>query len=165
MVIREAERKDAEKLSNLIREIDNTSQYMLWEAGERKLASEDQLKMFEKLNKNANSAIFVAEEVAELVGYLFAIGGNARRNKHAVYIVIGVSENYRGAGIGTKLFQALDEWAANHNIHRLELTVVIKNKAGLKLYKKAGFQIEGTKRNSLYIDGEFVDEYYMSKLI
>lgn len=165
MVIREAERKDAEKLSNLIREIDNTSQYMLWEAGERKLASEDQLKMFEKLNKNANSAIFVAEEVAELVGYLFAIGGNARRNKHAVYIVIGVSGKNRGAGIGTKLFQALDEWAANNNIHRLELTVVIKNKAGLKLYKKAGFQIEGTKRNSLYIDGEFVDEYYMSKLI
>lgn len=165
IIIREAEKKDAQKLTNLMLEIDESSQYMLWEAGERKLTSESQLKMIENLKKKANAAIFVAEDNAELVGYLFAIGGNARRNKHAVYIVIGVSEKYRGAGIGTKLFRVLDEWAANNNIQRLELTVVTENKAGIQLYKKAGFEIEGTKRNSLYIDGEFVDEYYMSKLI
>jgi RimJ/RimL family protein N-acetyltransferase len=52
-----------------------------------------------------------------------------------------------------------------HYIHRLELTVVTENQAGLQLYKKMGFEIEGTKRQSLYIDGKFVDEYYMSKLV
>lgn len=31
MIIREAEKKDAGKLANLIREIDETSKYMLWE--------------------------------------------------------------------------------------------------------------------------------------
>lgn len=39
-----------------------------------------------------------------------------------------------------------------------------QNEAGLPLYKKIGFETEGTKRHSLFIDGMFVDEYYMSKL-
>jgi RimJ/RimL family protein N-acetyltransferase len=93
-----------------------------------------------------------------------AIGGNARRNKHSAYIVVGILKDYRGQGVGTKLFKELEQWAFNHNIHRLELTVVTRNETGLSLYKKMGFQIEGTKRHSLFIDGEFVDEYYMSKL-
>ena len=63
------------------------------------------------------------------------------------------------------MFEALDEWAMKKDIHRLELTVAANNKAGLRLYEKAGFQMEGTKRDSLYIDGQYVDEYYMSKLI
>jgi RimJ/RimL family protein N-acetyltransferase len=39
------------------------------------------------------------------------------------------------------------------------------NIAGIALYKKMGFEIEGTKRDSLLINGEYVDEYYMSKLL
>lgn len=39
------------------------------------------------------------------------------------------------------------------------------NKAGVALYKKQGFEIEGTKRHSLLVNGQFVDEYYMAKLL
>ena len=31
--------------------------------------------------------------------------------------------------------------------------------------KKMGFEIEGTKRDSLRVDGVYVDEYYMAKLL
>ncbi|MHA6252818.1 GNAT family N-acetyltransferase [Oceanobacillus sp. CAU 1775] len=165
MIIREAKNSDADKLANLIQHVDASSQYMLWEAGERELSPEKQLKMIESLQREANSNIFVAENKNELVGYLFAIGGKARRNKHNVYIVIGISDEHRGKGIGTALFQKLEEWASNHDIHRLELTVIIENEAGINLYKKVGYEVEGTKRKSLYIDDKYVDEYYMSKLI
>ena len=40
-----------------------------------------------------------------------------------------------------------------------------ENEAGVALYRKSGFEIDGTKRNSLMIDGTFYDEYYMSKLL
>ncbi|MEK4715149.1 MULTISPECIES: GNAT family N-acetyltransferase [Sporosarcina] len=50
-----------------------------------------------------------------------AVGGNARRRKHSSYIVIGIVEDYRGQGRGRKLFKELEQWASNHNIHRLEL--------------------------------------------
>lgn len=165
MFIREIKPDDAERLAKLIKLVERESQYMLFESGERNTGPEQQRKRIEVMKQEDNSTIFVAEENDELVGYLFAMGGNAKRNKHSVYLVIGILSEYRGLGLGTKLFKQLQEWATKHSIHRLELTVVNRNEAGLKLYKKMGFDIEGTKRDSLYIDGEFVDEYYMSKLL
>ncbi|MEI3605039.1 GNAT family protein [Pseudogracilibacillus sp. SE30717A] len=166
MIIREIEISDAEKLSYLIQQVEASSEYMLWESGEKEINSMQQNKRIDRIKNSENSTILVAEnDRNELVGYLFAIGGNAKRNKHSAYVVVGISEKYRGQGIGSKLFNELDQWATNHGIHRLELTVVTRNEAGLTLYKKMGFEIEGTKRHSLFISNEFVDEYYMSKLI
>lgn len=163
--IREVDTSDAMRLANLIQKVDKSSDYMLWESGEREISAEKQLKIIEGLKKSGNSTILVVEKEKELVGYLFAIGGNAKRNKHGAYIVIGIAKESRGMGIGSKLFKKLNNWAIENDICRLELTVVTKNESGLRLYTKSGFEIEGTKRKSLCIDGEFVDEYYMSKLI
>ncbi len=82
-----------------------------------------------------------------MVGYLFAVGGNTKKNKHCAYIVIGILQEYQGIGIGTLLFKALDNWASNQRIRRLELTVMKENLAGVKLYEKSGFEIEGVKKN------------------
>lgn len=166
MIIREIMASDAEKFAKLTPQVEASSEYMLWEAGERNVQVEQQLKMIKRIEQKENSTILVAEkDNNKLVGFLMAVGGNAKRNKHSAYIVIGILKDYRGKGIGTNLFEGLKKWAFNHNIHRLELTVVTRNKAGLSLYKKMGFEIEGTKRHSLFIDGEFVDEYDMSKLL
>ncbi|MDV2581390.1 GNAT family N-acetyltransferase [Alkalibacillus haloalkaliphilus] len=165
MNIREVHLSDAEKLSTLIQQVDEFSEYMLWEPGERKISQDHQEKMIESFLEKANSMILVAVVDDELVGYLLAMGGNARRNKHSAYIVLGVLQGYRGHGIGTGLLNELERWATKNDIHRLELTTVVSNKAGVSLYKKMGFGIEGTKRDSLFIDGAYVDEYYMSKLL
>ncbi|MEH7108516.1 GNAT family N-acetyltransferase, partial [Bacillus sp. JJ1764] len=133
---------------------------------ERKTTTEQQRKLLEHIKQQSNSTIFVAEqEKGKLVGYLIAIGGSVKRTKHSAYLVIGILEEYRGRGIGTSLFQQLEKWAINSNISRLELTVVTQNEAGVALYKKSGFEIEGIKRNSLVIDDEFYNEYFMSKLL
>jgi RimJ/RimL family protein N-acetyltransferase len=70
-----------------------------------------------------------------------------------------------GQGVGTQLFIAMGEWASQKNIHRLELTVMTHNQAGIALYKKRGFEIEGEKKHAIVIDGHYVDEYYMAKLL
>ncbi|HCX47744.1 MAG TPA: GNAT family N-acetyltransferase [Bacillus sp. (in: Bacteria)] len=165
MIVREGISSDAERLAHLIQQVEESSQYMLWEAGERNIQPESQQKMIESMREKDNSIILVAEQNNELVGYLFAIGGNARRNKHAAYIVIGIHKGFRGKGVGTLLFEELEKWASLHSLHRLELTVVTRNEAGLSLYKKMGFEIEGTKRDSLLINGEYQDEFYMAKLL
>lgn len=67
--------------------------------------------------------------------------------------------------MGLCLFREMDIWAMNNGIVRLELSVMTHNQAALGLYTKSGFEIEGTKRKSLIIDGEWVDEYYMSKIL
>jgi ribosomal protein S18 acetylase RimI-like enzyme len=39
------------------------------------------------------------------------------------------------------------------------------NKAGLALYRRRGFEIEGIKKHSLLLGGRYVDEYYMARLL
>lgn len=165
MFIREANVDDAEQLNQLIKQVESESIYMLMEAGERKTTVEQQRKRIEQFEQETNSTIFVAEEADKLVGYLLAIGGSVKKTRHSAYLVIGILEEYRGQRIGTALFQSVDEWAKSCHISRLELTVVTENKAAVALYKKSGFDIEGTKRNSLMIDEIPFDEYYMAKLL
>lgn len=165
MFIRHITQSDAQSLADLITQVENESDYMLFEPGERQTSAEAQLKRIEAIQKADHSTILVAEQNNRLIGFVMAIGGAAKRNGHSVYLVAGILKEHRGQGIGTMLFEELDRWAREHEIHRLELTAVIHNQAGIALYKKAGFQIEGTKKHSLRINGEFVDEYYMGKLI
>ena len=56
-------------------------------------------------------------------------------------------------------------WAKSIQIHRMNLTVMINNEKGIALYNKMGFQIEGTMKHSMFVNGEYVDEYSMTKLL
>ncbi|EDL64510.1 GNAT family N-acetyltransferase [Bacillus sp. SG-1] len=165
MRVREIKIEDAESLIYLIKEVEASSQFMMMDAGERKTTADQMKKQIQRMKETANSTIIVAEEDERLTGYLFAIGGSVNRTKHSAYIAVGISEHHRGKGIGNALFLKAEEWALNHGILRLELTAVTQNEAGVALYKKRGFEIEGTKRKSLHINGEFFEEYYMSKLL
>ncbi|MFC4024784.1 GNAT family N-acetyltransferase [Oceanobacillus longus] len=164
-MIRQVILEDAEELASLVEQVETESPYMLYEAGEREVSAEKQSEMIKGLSKSHNSTIFIVEKDERLVGYLFVIGGNTKRNKHSAYIVAGIRNEYQGRGIGTALFEELERWASKQKVHRLELTVIKENRAAVKLYERSGFRIEGIKRNSLFIKGRFVDEYYMSKLL
>jgi RimJ/RimL family protein N-acetyltransferase len=165
MNIRQITESDAESFLYLCKTIDAESDFMLFEHGERQTTVEQQRARIANMLKTGRSTIFVAEMNHRLVGYLAAIGGENRRNRHRAYIVIGILEQFTGKGIGTQLFKALEEWATKNDIHRLELTVMAHNERAIALYKKMGFEIEGIKKHSLLVKGKYVDEYYMAKLI
>lgn len=165
MKIRQAEERDTENFAKLIQDVESTSNFMLFGPGERKFNPQAQGKMIQTFSAEKNSNIFLAEYDKGLAGYLIAKGGSASRTMHTAYLVIGIKEGYRGAGIGTSLFEELISWAKETKIHRLELTVMRENLAGVALYKKMGFEIEGTKKDSLLVDGQFKDEFYMARII
>ncbi|MNO98154.1 Acetyltransferase YpeA [compost metagenome] len=143
--------------------IDNETKFMLYEPGERTTTIERQREFVHSQITSDNSTVFVAEYDNQLVGHLIVVGGKVKRNKHVGYIVVGILKEYTGKGIGTNLFNALENWRAGTGIKRLELSVMVHNEAALSLYQKMGFEIEGIKKNSLIIDGNDVDEYYMGK--
>ncbi|MBO8155508.1 MAG: GNAT family N-acetyltransferase [Bacillaceae bacterium] len=165
MKIRHIEMEDAQSFARLLLQVDEESEFMLFEGGERTMDVSSAETRIKTVKSENNSTIIVAEDQGKLVGYLMAMGGQARRNRHSAYLVVGLLKDYRGQGLGTRMFQKLEEWSREKNIHRLELTVISKNKAGVALYKKMGFEMEGVKKDSLYINGEYVDEYYMGKLL
>jgi RimJ/RimL family protein N-acetyltransferase len=165
VLIRSIVESDANAFLDLCKTLDEETQFMMLEPGERITTVEQQRERIGRLLSQNNQMIFVAENNNQLVGYLAAIGGDYRRNKHSAHIVIGILQGFIGQGIGTRLFKNLESWSREHRIHRLELTVMAHNTNALGLYQKMGFQIEGTKKHSLFVNGQYVDEYYMAKLL
>ncbi|MFF2907751.1 GNAT family N-acetyltransferase [Paenibacillus sp. NPDC057934] len=156
---------DAEELLNLQHRLDQESSFMLLEPDERRTTVDQLVDMLTSVAASDTSVLIGAEAEGSLVGYLSVRGGNVRRNSHSAYIVIGILQEYQGLGIGSGLFREVDTWAAENGIVRLELTVMTHNEKAVALYQKSGYSIEGTKLKSLKVDGQWVDEYYMSKLL
>ncbi|PLS16948.1 hypothetical protein CVD28_14940 [Bacillus sp. M6-12] len=104
MNIRKAVPGDAKRLLNLMNAVDN-SNLMLYGPGERQTTVEEQRKRIENFNAQEFSEIFIADINGELAGYLIIIGNGLARVKHSIYLVVGVSEQFRNGGIGTKLFE------------------------------------------------------------
>lgn len=165
LTIREITEEDAGAFLEMCRALDNETQFMLLEPGERTLSVDEQRERIRSLADRDNSTLLVAELDGQLVGYIYADGGRYRRNQHCAHIVIGVRAAYTGQGIGRRLLEELITWAGNHGLTRLELTVMTHNERAVRLYQKMGFEIEGLRRRSLFVDGEYIDEYAMSKLI
>ncbi|MCD8510991.1 MAG: GNAT family N-acetyltransferase [Bacillus sp. (in: Bacteria)] len=166
MKIREINKADAANFLAMNKQLDEETSFMLYEPGERKISLEQQQTMIERTIAQETSNIWVAETSdGMLAGFLALFGNNLLRNRHSAYIVIGILQDHQGQGLGKNLFQTMEEWARSKAIHRLELTVMKHNHRALQLYLKMGFEIEGVKRDSLKVNGEYVDEYYLSKLI
>ncbi|WP_223069263.1 GNAT family N-acetyltransferase [Paenibacillus caui] len=165
MIIRNIETEDAAQFLALTKKLDEETKFMLLEPGERTTTLKQQEERIASILASRASMIFVAEAEGNIVGYLGAFDSDENRIRHSLYIVVGILQQYGGRGIGTRLFAELDGWAVEHDIHRLELTVMAHNERAVALYKKAGFEIEGLKKHSIKVDGAYVDEYYMAKLL
>jgi RimJ/RimL family protein N-acetyltransferase len=138
---------------------------MMLEPGERTITIEEQTQRIKNVLSQDNQMIFVAEQETQLVGFLSAYGGNYHRNRHCAYIVTGIRQSFAGQGIGTQLFERLEEWAIERQLHRLELTVMAHNERAIHLYQKMGFKTEGVKEDSLWVNDRYVDEFYMAKIL
>lgn len=166
MIIRPAGLNDARALADLFTALDNESRFMLFEPGERKLTEESQRKKLESIQKNARQTMLVAVDTEDQpVGVVAGLGGQARRNRHSLYCAIGVLARARDKGVGRALMQSLMAWAQQHQFTRIDLTVMTHNQRAVHLYTSLGFEIEGTKRQTLKVDGRYVDEYIMARLL
>lgn len=165
MNIRHITENDSEQFLLLGKALDQETQFMMLEPGERTLTVEEQRQRILGVLAKDNQVIFVVEHENRLVGFLGAFGGGYQRNRHCAYIVTGVLQEFVGRGLGKHLFQALDDWALEHTIHRLELTVMCHNERAVHLYQKMGFEMEGVKKDSLLVNSRYVDEYYMAKIL
>ena len=154
---------DADRFWELLNQLDYETKYMLYEPGERP----KNIAKIEPLIRNSiegEDFLLVAETDNRIVGFISAQKGRLNRIAHSAYIVVGILSNYRGKGIGTEFFKRLDVWAEEKKITRLELTVICENEVAKHLYENNGFEIEGIKRKSVLVDGNYLDEFYMAKI-
>ncbi len=87
------------------------------------------------------------------------------RMRHVGSIGIAVRDDWQGKGVGTALMEAALDLAGNWlNLTRIELRVYVDNPAAVALYKRFGFEIEGTHRRLAFRNGGYVDAYSMARI-
>ena len=106
--------------------------------------------------------------VAERDGLVVGSAGWKRctgRRLHAAAIGMGVHDDHVGQGVGTALLAAIldaaDQWYA---LRRLELTVYTDNAPAIRLYRRHGFETEGTLREYAFKAGRYVDAVAMARI-
>jgi putative acetyltransferase len=120
-------------------------------------------KWLESMNP-ANNVSLVVEKNGQIIGN----GGFERplgRRAHVAYLGMGLHDGFHGQGIGSRLLRELitiaDDWL---NLRRIELTVYVDNAPAIALYKRNGFETEGTHRDFAFRGGSFVDAYAMARI-
>ncbi len=108
----------------------------------------------------------VAEAHGEVVGSAgLHPTGPALRRRHVMMMGISVDKDWQGKGVGTALMQGVcdyaDHWLA---VWRIELTVFADNARAIALYKKFGFEVEGTHRGYALRDGQYADVLSMARI-
>ncbi|PCS11962.1 acetyltransferase [Lactococcus raffinolactis] len=167
ILYRKLQTNEAQLFWNMMNELDHETKFMMYEPGERENTASEikEIEVLIQSAKDNKNYLFIAEVNHQIIGYILALRGTPNRVKHTAYIVTGIKKDYRGKGIGKTFFTSLDNWAKGNGIKRLELTVIRTNLVAKRLYEQKGFVVEGTKKNAMMIDGDFVDEFYMAKLL
>jgi RimJ/RimL family protein N-acetyltransferase len=165
IVIREAREEDAEAFLEHCTRLDNETRFMMLEPGERTTTVAQQRRRLRAIGQVDTQTILVADSDGEIAGHIAGFGGRYRRNAKTVHVVIGVLERFRGQGTGSRLLGELESWARSRELRRLELTVMTHNERAIRLYRKMGYETEGTRKDSLFVDGRFADEYAMSRIL
>lgn len=118
------------------------------------------------LSSNSNF-MAVAEVSGVLAGMLFFQTSNELRCNHWGEFGMGITEAFRGKGIGTALLDTLFKWAEKHpRVEKICLRVFDANPKAVKLYKQLGFEEEGRLRNCLRLgNGLYSDAILMAKFV
>jgi ribosomal protein S18 acetylase RimI-like enzyme len=164
MEIRKLTTNDLEDFFTLVNILDNETNNRAYEPGER---DSDKEKFKREIIKKIEygNIIIVAKDNNELIGYIEGERGSFRRNYHVIHFNIAIKLNYTGKGIGKKLIEEFEKECRKSKIERIELTVFCDNKNAVKLYKKMGYMIEGTKVNSFKVERMIKNEFLMSKIL
>jgi len=166
--IRTATTSDAAAFLDLWDALDTETQFMLFEPNERKITLENQKSRLAESEQSNHVRILVLKDSTNnlLAGFCAGRRSQLFRDKHSLHIVIGMRQAYTGKAWGRKLLAELERWAIDtKDILRLELSVMENNTRAISLYSSLGFEIEGTKRNSVCLRSGYVNEHIMAKLI
>jgi ribosomal protein S18 acetylase RimI-like enzyme len=118
----------------------------------------ESVQKFVTANVLAGHPQFVAEEEGRIVGWCDAIPDEETFGKaHVAYLGMGVLREYRGRKVGQRLLDAVIGAARRLGLEKIELAVYASNVAALTLYRKVGFEVEGVKRRSRLVEGEYDD--------
>ncbi len=166
LVIREGEIADAAMCLEYIEKVSAQSNFLTFGPGEFGLSLEEEMDVIDKKKTRDNELFLLGLVDNQLVSQMTVNSSQRARLRHAVEFGISVDKPYWGTGVGSAMLSYLLDWAQkNPIIRKVNLQVLPHNIAGVKLYEKFGFTVEGRKLRDNLQDGVFSDVLLMGKLI
>ena len=117
-------------------------------------------------NTRDDEAVFVIidSETNHIIGHA-GIYKIDRRSRKAEYGILIGSKNARGKGYGTKITNAMVDYAFSVlNLHKIKALVLKENSPSYYMFKKCGFVDEGVLKDENFKNGRFYDVVMMSKI-
>lgn len=101
----------------------------------------------------------------QVVGHLaLRVEQNPRRS-HVATPGLSTDPEFRQRGVGSALMREMNNLCDNWlRIERIELTVFVDNAPAVALYRKFGFEVEGTGKRYALRNGKYVDAYFMARV-
>lgn len=135
--------------------------------GQNKPPLEACAKMYEEEKADALAlrlGVFFRDKMIANLGF-YANRASHPWLRHIARFGMGIRKEYWSQGLGSRLLEIMEAHALANSFARIEAEVRTKNEQGVALYRKAGFEIEGTRRSAAFINGEYQDEYHIGKLL
>ena len=162
--IRSAEETDAATLSALRLKIDGETEYMDREQGEGFIDEQGFKELIRADTWLPRNVFLVAETEGTVAGFARCEGTYLKRSAHKVQFGVCVAKDYWGHGIGKQLLKSAISWADSNGIKKISLDVLEINVKAINLYKKLGFEKEGTIRADKRLsDGKYYNTIIMGR--
>lgn len=126
-------------------------------------AYEKQLSTVEAANFDLFLGAIKDGTLIGLANIVKPFGGDHPWVPHLAHFGMSTLKDFWGQGIGRVTLSKLLDHAQSHHIKKVEASVRANNPRAIQLYKNMGFEIEGTRRMAVLINGEYIDEYHIAK--
>jgi L-amino acid N-acyltransferase YncA len=116
--------------------------------------------------RGSRHPVIVADADGAVVGWGSLNAFNPRQAyDHVADFSVYVEREWRGRGIGRQLLDRLIERARATGYHKMVLSALASNDAGVRLYERAGFSRVGVYHEQGQLDGKWIDVVIMEKIL
>lgn len=166
VIIRSPEKEDAQELINQVIGVAASTDYLLSVPEDFNKYLEDMKKeedLIEWSKTDRGYWLIACTDNKIIANCSLRFMGHAK-DRHRGSIGIAISEDYRGIGLGSIIFDEMIKLAKQTDgVEQIELDVIDKNEKALKLYERKGFIRTGIIPHQLKLkDGTYLDGITMT---
>lgn len=160
VTIRQAQEDDLPGLLDAIRRALSDRTYVDGDTLADTLESENVLLRHNELQKRV---FFVATVDEEVIGWVHINAPELESLEHIAELTLGVVDEYRGHGIGSRLLDHGVDWALDHGFEKIYNSVPSTNDDAIEFLESRAWETEAIRDQHYKIHGEYVDEVMLGK--
>lgn len=165
-ILRSPNENDAQEMVDFMKQIYTETDFLMRYPEEVTITMQQERNWIQNSLSSNYALMLLCELDGEIVGTSEINFNRNFKTKHRASLGISIKKKCWSLGIGTKMFEQLEDIAKKQGVLQLELEYIEGNERGLALYKKMGFEEVSYKPDAIRLkDGTFLKEIFMRKKI